>query len=354
MRCAPRLLATVADALAGVNLPGAPRFLLVRLDGLGDALACVPLLEGLRRVHPGASFGAVCSRANASVFSTAVLTVHVVPGKDATSVFAAELAARDYTHALVATEEVVGYELARASRARRRSGFWHRFEKPFKSLWQRAQLTDPVYRPARWTARPEHEAEALNRLAIPFGAATEPPADAQSLRRWLAIEGADSADTTLGFQIAGKLTSGGWGPAMLARACATALNASMSNGAVLLAASDDQGLARSLLEHLPAGMRGRMRLLPPLSVPQWFGAIASMSALVTPDTGAAHAAGMLGVPVVDLFDRNRFDQLSRQWRPWAAPHRCLVKPEAHSAEAYEFGDDIGAALRGLLRRGALS
>ena len=41
--------------------------------------------------------------------------------------------------------------------------------------------------------------------------------------------------------------------------------------------------------------------------------------VVTADTGAAHVAGMLGVPVVDCFpERDAPAQIAR-WRPWAAP-----------------------------------
>ncbi|HEV2878686.1 MAG TPA: hypothetical protein VGW96_03805, partial [Candidatus Eremiobacteraceae bacterium] len=51
--------------------------LLVRLDGVGDAALCVPALEGLRRAFPDASFGAVCSNANASLFSDRIAHIHV-------------------------------------------------------------------------------------------------------------------------------------------------------------------------------------------------------------------------------------------------------------------------------------
>jgi ADP-heptose:LPS heptosyltransferase len=346
-RCAQRLHAMRAD-VADVAAGQAPCFLLVRLDGLGDALACVPLLEGLRRAYPSAVFGAVCSPANATVFSARVAFVHVL-GDDGETREAAAIAAQRYTHALVATEEVAGYEIARASGAQRRVGFWHAFEKPLKSLWQFSQLTDRVYRPARWTSRPEHEVQTLYRLALPFGASPRPPAEATALREWLAVDRSSGMpENTMGFQITRKLTSDEWGPSSIAAACAAAWSITGLSNAALLAAGEDEGLARSVLEHLPPQMRERTRLVPPGGVAQWFGSIAQASVLVTPDTGAAHAAGMLGVPVIDLFDQARFEQLSRQWRPWAAPYYCLVKPAARAQDPSEFGREIGSAAKTLL------
>jgi ADP-heptose:LPS heptosyltransferase len=323
---------------------GAPRFLLVRLDGVGDALACVPALEGLLRAYPAARIGALCSPANAELFSQRVERVHVFTADMTVDALAPELQRAAYTHALVATEEVVGYQLARAARARRRAGFWHRFDKPFKSSWQFAQLTDRVYRPAAWTARPEHEVEALYRLALAFGARSPAPGDAATLRSWLAIDPAaprSQTRTALGFQITGKLVTGGWGPGALARLVTATHRASGLPETTLIVAPGDEGLARALLEDLGSGARERTHLVPPGRVPQWLGAIDSLAVLVTPDTGAAHAAGMLGAPVIDIFDGPRFDQLSRQWRPWAAPNRCVAKPAAGEGVAERFGAQLG-------------
>ncbi|HME80457.1 MAG TPA: glycosyltransferase family 9 protein [Candidatus Eremiobacteraceae bacterium] len=321
-----------------------PRFLLVRLDGLGDALACVPVLEGLRQAYPGAGFGAVCSPANAQAFSPRV-TVHVFGGGTSVAALGSELRRAAYTHALVATEEVAGYELARASGASRRSGFWHRLEKPFKSLWQFVRLTDRVYRPAAWTSRPEHEVETLYRLALPFGAQQPAPRDIIALRSWLAGCATSATRTgALGFQVAAKLTVDGWGPAALAQLCGATLKASGLHDLTLLAAPRDQGLASALMEHLESDVRACAHLSPPAGVPQWLRAIDSLAALVTPDTGAAHAAGMLGVPVIDLFLQTRFDQLSRQWRPWAAPARCIVKPLLGPGVPQRLGEQLGAQI----------
>ena len=67
--------------------------------------------------------------------------------------------------------------------------------------------------------------------------------------------------------------------------------------------------------------------------------------LLTPDTGAAHVAGMIGVPVVDVFARDRFEEHALRWKPWAAPARTLAAPSAR--EAGDFATILGVALDSL-------
>lgn len=333
------------------------KFLLLRLDGIGDALVCVPALEALRIAFPGATFGALCSPRNAALFSQARVTnVHVLESDEdpaERSRVAAELRAAHYTDAVIATEEPIGYSLGLTSGARRRAGFWHRFEKPLKSVWQLAHLTDAVYRPAAWVDEPEHEVNAIHRLALRLGGAADPSSDPAALRPWLNIE-PDAVASTAGalvLQVARKWFERGWDSRALARMTFAALEASSLERCVLLAGSDDAGHARAVMEALPIEQRdaGTIRSAETPTLGRWLGAIGAARALLTPDTGAAHAAGMLGVPVVDVFGPVRFQQLSRQWRPWAAPARCLVQPENATPDAaHEFGETVGAALVDLL------
>ena len=340
------------------------RFLLIRLDGIGDALVCVPALEALRVTFPSATFGAVCSTRNAALFSRdRVERVHVLERDDDAgerAAVAAELREAQYTDAIVATEEPIGYTLGSMSGARRRAGFWHRFEKPLKSVWQFAHVSDAVYRPAAWVDEPEHEVNAIHRLASRLGAVAGPSADPAMLRPWLDVETGASSLTAgaLVFQFSRKWFERGWDARALARMATAALDASPLRRCVLLAAPDDAGHARAVMEALPAQRRdaGEIVSAETPTLRRWLGAIGSARALLSPDTGAAHAAGMLGVPVVDVFGPVRFPQLSRQWRPWAAPARCVVQPENASANAaHDFGTAVGLALNELLApRGVVS
>lgn len=324
--------------------------LLVRLDGIGDAALCIPALEGLATAFPSAMFGAVCSRGNASLFSDRVERIHVYDGNVPLDGVCEDMRAQRYTRALIATEEVAGYELGRCSGASRRAGFWHGLQKPFKSMWQRAQVSNAVYRPAAWSKRPEHEVTTMYRLAVALGASSPAPQTPSDLATWLRIEDSDVARRARGalaFQITPKLLAGGWGPTALARAIQTALDHSGCPRAVVIASHNDASLACSVLEHMPAGLRddGTISMLSPVSVPHWLGVLAQVGALVTPDTGAAHVAGMQGVAVVDLFDEDGFERLSQQWHPWAGAWRCLPKPVWRAGRETSFGTQVGDAVR---------
>jgi len=304
--------------------------LLVRCDGVGDAALCIPSLEGLRRAFPHAVFGAVCSPANATLFSDRVNRVYVYDESRPVASMREELRSGQYTKALIATEEVAGYQIGRLSGAPQRSGFWHRLHKPFKSLWQRAQVTAPVFRPAAWTKRPEHEVQTIYRLALALGAQESAPQDAPSLRSWLQVESSNvsrAAKGAIGFQITPKLITQDLGPSGLATVVVEALAALGGRRGLLIASAADESLACAVFEHVPVAQKnsGLLTLATSLSLPQWLGVLDAVDALVTPDTGAAHVAGMLGKRLVDIFNEGDYERLEAQWHPWAGSWRCHAK-----------------------------
>jgi ADP-heptose:LPS heptosyltransferase len=68
----------------------------------------------------------------------------------------------------------------------------------------------------------------------------------------------------------------------------------------------------------------------------WVEALDTAAAVVTVDTGAAHVAGMLGVPIIDVFPDAHFEAQVRRWHPWASTYRAL--------RASELGGGVGAEL----------
>jgi len=76
-------------------------------------------------------------------------------------------------------------------------------------------------------------------------------------------------------------------------------------------------------------------------LPPWKDAIASARALIAPDSGAVHVAGMTGTPAVAVFSPEHFRIQTARWSPWAAPYR-VVKLES------DWPGAVSNALSGLL------
>jgi ADP-heptose:LPS heptosyltransferase len=287
------------------------RVLLVRLDGIGDALVCTPLIAALR--DAGHELGLVLSDRNASVFAagTAVAT-HVLdripwPRHGSTPLSRAradaEIALQRYDVALVASEEPEAYDLA--APVPRRIGFTTGWAKPLKSLWIKRRVTTAVPRAATVNGADAHEAELLLRLA---GDLVTTPAerDAARLRPW--ITGAVPVPQRSGLlvQLGAKWNALGVADAALA----LLMRMLRERGARFIAAPGERDAMRA---QFPA-----LAVDAPATTRDWIGTVDGAAALVSPDTGAAHLAGMIGVPVVDVFPDAGFDAQTRRWRPWAS------------------------------------
>ena len=166
------------------------RILLVRSDGIGDALVLAPLVAALR--DAGHTLGAVLSTRNAEAFAPGVFAaVHVLeripwPRHGSTpqsyAQALAEARAQRYDVALIASEEPEAYTFPRAANIPQRIGFANGFEKPLKSAWVLAQVTRALTRPASAQRAQEHEVETLFRLGKNLHAEPHPTRDAARLR----------------------------------------------------------------------------------------------------------------------------------------------------------------------------
>ena len=158
------------------------RMLIIRLDGIGDALALTPLIAALREA--GHRLGIALSDRNAEIFETkAFLWKHVLTRnpwpahgstKSSLSTALSEARSVGYEIALIASEEPEAYELARTLGIRQRVGFVNGWEKPFKTLWARGRLTRSIVRPASARRVGEHEVVTLFRLGDELHGETRP------------------------------------------------------------------------------------------------------------------------------------------------------------------------------------
>ena len=324
------------------------RILVVRLDGIGDALACAPLLVALR--DAGHELGIALTTRNAAIFArdaqqwTHVLErrpwpahghapADIVRVKD-------EAAAIRYDWALIASEEPDAYELGREC-ASQTVGFHNGWEKPLKSLRVRRMLDRPLARSASAARAREHEVVTLFRLGDGLNAEPEPTDEVARLAPLILDVGTfdraarRSAGRYVALQLTPKWEAMGIGHHRLAE-IARGLRALAP--VRLLAGDFESNQVRAVGEVLDTdvsridatifsgeeGMRA------------WKTAIADATVLVSPDTGASNLAGMVGTPCVDVFPAGRnAGATMRRWSPWAGPCELLTADDA--------GEIVGAA-----------
>jgi ADP-heptose:LPS heptosyltransferase len=301
---------------------GSPSVLVIRLDAIGDALALTPLLAELRaRTIPvdlvlGANNGGLFSAAAARRVFTSPFALRSSDADNLALIerFGSELAARGYTHAIVATEDPGGYRLARAVRAPVRIGFFNGWGKPLKSLWSRAFLTDAVYRSAGLDARGPHECETLFRLGAPLVGSASPTHDLERLRP-LILEREPERDDRVAVQVTDKWERLGIGFDEVV----DLVHRIAPDQALRLIASDRE---RSFADRFARAANLPVECFG--AVEPWKSAIASACAIVAPDSGAVHVAGMIGTPTVAVFPASPdFALQVARWSPWAAPHRIV-------------------------------
>jgi ADP-heptose:LPS heptosyltransferase len=299
-----------------------PSVLIIRLDGIGDALALTPLLAAMRRhavpvdvlLQP-ANAGIFTSRARREAIAADVLLR--CSSRSNLAVIAAlggELAARQYSHVLVATEDPAGYRLAGAIGAPVRIGFADSLGKPLKSLWSRRFLTSTIYRSAGLDRRAPHESQVLFALGRPIVPDEHPTRETSELRPLL-LEREPKPDERVAVQITDKWERLGIGVEQVV----TMLRRIAAAGSPRLISAARE---KEYGDRIAAATAMAIEYFDELEL--WKEAIGAATAIVTPDSGALHVAGMIGTPVVAIFPPARGYRLQvARWAPWAAPHRIV-------------------------------
>lgn len=308
------------------------RILIVRLDGVGDAAVCVPLIAALRAA--GHQVGMVLSTRNAGLFAPHVLIAeHVVeripwPAHGSTPESTArakrEIAAAAYDVALIASEEPEAFELA--APVRERVGFTTGGERPLKTLWVRRRTTRTVNRSQRLGVEPAHEVEVIYRLGAGLVEGDHPPVD-RSLFRDLLLEEPnlfpyDDRRRAIVLQAGPKWTAAGVSPAVQRAICER-----LEPYARVVAGPGEREAVRELTGVTPQTFA---------STREWVEMLGHESTVVTTDTGAAHVAGMLVDAVIDVFADRHFEAQVRRWRPWASSYRAFRASEVDGGPRSRF------------------
>ncbi len=289
-----------------------PSVLIVRLDAIGDAMTLVPLIGALRA--EGMRLGAVLRQANAEVFSTAALDCRHILETSGLRTFASEIQARRYDVALITTEKPAGYRIAAMARIPRRIGFENGWGKPLKTLWIRRKTTQTVFRTAGLDPRAPHECEVVFSLARDILPQAAQPSRSPGYLRPFVLDAQPKPDPRIAFQLTDKWERIG---ARLADVLALAEYARSYGEVRWIAARAEAGYVQQFAHRLDAEIEFFE------SVPPWKEAIAAARAVVAPDSGAVHIAGMVGTPVVACFQRAHFTLQTARWTPWAAPYEVV-------------------------------
>jgi len=293
--------------------------LIIRFDGIGDAVVLAPLIAGLRAAEHRLDI--LLSEQNRDVFAPGVFdATFSVPRnawktrnvrRDFASLLA-RLRMRHYDYALIATEEISAYRLARAADIPNRRGFENGWGKPFKTLLVRSLCTSTVHRPAS-LREAVHEARVQYRLAEGLVTQVQPTRDLTLLNP-LFISDPPPREAFIALQAGIKWERLGLDNATLSKLLArlgrtetirVLVHRSETRQAHEIA--DAHGIAVDCFD----------------DVDPWKRAIARARLLITPDTGAAHLAGMLGTPTVDCFPSKDYELQIARWAPWAAPNTTV-------------------------------
>ncbi len=300
-----------------------PSVLVIRLDAIGDALALTPLLAALR--ERSIPVDLVLRGVNAHIFSSrAARAVYIAPfalrsttseNRRAIDEFATRLQPNKYTHVLVATEDPGGYRLAHAIGAPVRVGFINGWGKPLKSLWARTFVNRAIVRSAGLDPNAPHECAVLFELGRTLlGDHVTPTRDPARLRP-LILEREPARGTRVAFQVSDK-----WQRLGIAfDDVVAALHGAAQTGEIHAIASENEAAYARRVATASGIAVDRYATLEP-----WKEAIAGARALIAPDSGAVHVAGMLGTPTVAVFPPiAQFSLQTARWAPWAAPYRTI-------------------------------
>lgn len=256
--------------------------------------------------------GAVLRPANADVYAKrACDRVHIASGPP--EALAREIRSEQYNYALIATEKPAAYRLAYRARVPQRIGFENGWGKPLKTLWIRRLCTQTVFRTAGLDPRAPHECDVVFSLAHSIIPDAQAPRDPHVLRPFV-IDAEPAADERIAMQITDKWERLG---ASFDSVVDLAERLRATRDVRFLCSGAEAAYGQRFAERGNFAVEYFNELAP------WKTAIAASRAIVAPDSGAAHVAGMTGTPVVVCFASDRFMLQTSRWTPWAAPFRAV-------------------------------
>ncbi len=310
-----RLITRPEDA---IELPTAPRILLVRPERIGDVLIAIPVLRAIRRRYPHALIELLLSTANAGVepaVSPWVDRVFVYEKQLGPTIGLVRALRRAKYHLmvdLVNEPSVTSRVIAKWSGAARVLGMLH--EQP-------GLFTHAVPLLER---RSVHIVERTAQLLLAFGIdpateslALEYPLTESDRLAAMGRLAPSSAPFRLGVNVSGRGPGKYWGRENFVAAIRSIQARDPRFSVTVCGAPEYLGEIDAI-----ATETGADEVRPVRSFHEFAGVINAFDLLLTPDTSVVHLAAAWRIPLVGLY---RADPRTTPWVPYGTPHRAIVR-----------------------------
>jgi len=344
---------------------GPLKFLIVRIDGIGDLVCITPLLAALRQHHPDARIDVIANEYNADVLQRNPHVDHVYidyrtrdrvsdrrsPKRVLRKLWQSlKLRTAGYDYAIVAHFGEHKRALAIARQARPKTTI--RSVEPEK---QGAPLPSVITIPARWG---RHEVLGSFELLKPLGIAAEPGPllvvpDQQKLaatrQRLQAFRQQHGLQRLIGLNLSVSDPTRAWPAEKFTQLALASARQLPGSGFVLFwVNATPYGAQRSDNDAvtLLTAQSGNIAVLPFATdgLQDLIAGLACCDFVVTSDGGPLHIAAGLGKPVLGFFER--LDAKLCRWYPWQVPSRVLCNRVEHTIDVSEI--TLEQAVHGLV------
>jgi ADP-heptose:LPS heptosyltransferase len=313
------------------------KVLLIRQDGLGDTLLMTPLMAALKQNIEGLELSVLASPIGAQALkgNPAVDNLLVVDGKKLSPFgylkLAFKLRRKKYDVAISISEKFCSSLLTWLSGSRIRIGFFPGTTQPLKSILLPMIFTHRIQSPndpSRYSDL--HEVERYMELLHPVGIKL----NGGELKIYLPEEklawaknyilSAGGGSELIALHLSQKWATEGWPKEFLAEMIEYLLRKMPYAGLVVTYGELEAEWVKPVLAMLP---KDRVHIYFSRDFYNWAALLSQCKVLITMDTGAAHVATALHIPMVDVFPSEYFEHCSSRWYPWHVPHR-VVKRES--------------------------
>jgi ADP-heptose:LPS heptosyltransferase len=302
-----------------LQLPAAPRILLIRMERIGDVLISVPVLRALRARYPQGRIDLLLSRANLAVRDAVLPFVDRVWCYDKTVRSAVGLlrqlrrARYDVVVDLVDNPSSTAQLVIRWCGAPAAVGLLH------------AEAGVYTYAAPLLDRSKVHPVERLAQLLLPFGIdpATQPldlayPLSAGDIAAAQRTLGPNRRPLRLGINLSGREAGKRWGSANY---IAVVRHLMSKDPRFAVSICGAPGAATEVRQ--VAAAAGAQAVPPTSSLTEFAAIIHQFDLLLTPDTAVVHLAAAGKIPTVALY---RSDPAVAPWLPYHTPHRAVADP----------------------------